>query len=105
MEDLAEAIDAVICDVALVDEKHGKTSEEVDSRKRFIAGASMGELQLANGRHLIETRSSRRLYCSAVYNVRRKHSSNTSSTTDFHSDNMHPCRCPRLQPQQVLETR
>jgi hypothetical protein len=42
MKDLAEAVDAVICDVALMDEKQGKTDEEVDSRKRFIAGASMG---------------------------------------------------------------
>ncbi|KAK9897173.1 alpha/beta-hydrolase [Cystobasidium minutum MCA 4210] len=42
MESLAEAVDAVICEVALTDEKHGKTPEEVDSRKRFIAGASMG---------------------------------------------------------------
>lgn len=42
MESLAEAVDAVICEVALTDEKHGKTPEQVDSRKRFIAGASMG---------------------------------------------------------------
>lgn len=44
MESLAEAVDAVICEVALKDEEHGKTAEEVDSRKRFIAGASMGRL-------------------------------------------------------------
>lgn len=45
MESLAEAVDAVICEVALTDEKHGKTPEEVDSRKRFVAGASMGGLR------------------------------------------------------------
>ena len=47
MESLAEAVDAVICEVALTDEKHGKTPEEVDSRKRFVAGASMGVLLVA----------------------------------------------------------
>lgn len=49
MESLAEAVDAVICEVALTDEKHGKTAEEVDSRKRFIAGASMGTQNIKSG--------------------------------------------------------
>jgi alpha-beta hydrolase superfamily lysophospholipase len=42
MEKLAEGVDAVICDVALVDIKDGKTEEEIDSAKRFICGSSMG---------------------------------------------------------------
>jgi S-formylglutathione hydrolase FrmB len=42
MESLAEAVDAVICDVALCDRNNGSTDEELDTRKRFIAGSSMG---------------------------------------------------------------
>lgn len=42
MEELAEGVDAVICDVALKDMKEGKSENDVDSRKRFICGASMG---------------------------------------------------------------
>ena len=42
MEELAEGVDAVICDVAWKDMKEGKSENDVDSRKRFICGASMG---------------------------------------------------------------
>lgn len=43
MEDVAEGVDAVICDVALKDmERAGKTEAEIDARKLFIVGSSMG---------------------------------------------------------------
>jgi dienelactone hydrolase len=43
MEEVAEGVDAVICDVALKDmERNGKTDGEIDARKLFIAGSSMG---------------------------------------------------------------
>lgn len=73
MESLAEAVDAVICEVALTDEKHGKTAEEVDSRKRFIAGASMGA-QYANCESEYKLTPPLYTYCRwihsfAIYNV------------------------------------
>ena len=45
-ESLAAAVDAVICDVAERDRKQGQTQAQLDARKRFIAGSSMGELKL-----------------------------------------------------------
>lgn len=42
MGSLAEAVDAVICDMATHDRKEGCTDTDLDTRKRFIAGASMG---------------------------------------------------------------
>lgn len=42
MDIIAQGIDAVICDVSVCDLRGGATQAEVDSRKRFIAGSSMG---------------------------------------------------------------
>lgn len=42
MESLEQGVDAVICDVAKLDRKKGASDEEINSRRRFIAGASMG---------------------------------------------------------------
>lgn len=74
MEDLAEAVDAVICEVALKDEESGKSAEEVDSRKRFIAGASMGQsvvmhLKMRRTRTTHSLPQNRWFYCSIIYNV------------------------------------
>lgn len=42
MTHLAEAVDAAVCDVALRDMQEGKSEADIDSRRRYICGASMG---------------------------------------------------------------
>ncbi|CAD6578558.1 MAG: hypothetical protein CYPHOPRED_000614 [Cyphobasidiales sp. Tagirdzhanova-0007] len=42
METLVDALDAVVCDVMMCDHSEGVIDAELDARKRFIAGSSMG---------------------------------------------------------------
>ena len=37
-----DALDAVVCDVMMCDHSEGVIDAELDARKRFIAGSSMG---------------------------------------------------------------
>lgn len=42
VDSLAAAVDAVICDVAYRDKKGGVSDRDLDSRKRYVVGMSMG---------------------------------------------------------------